>query len=120
LAEGFDLAEELGGLALGGGDEDGFGVWVVDGVVEGADGGRRRFAPLAAAIDEDAAVGGIEDEGLLGVWGEGEVVACPLDGACWASFRLCCWFWIILNSLVGDVHKRSFPLKIVADRRVRL
>jgi hypothetical protein len=93
--------------------------------VEGTDGGGGGLAPLAAAIDEDAAVGGIEDEGLLGVWGEGEVVACPCDGACWASwagwasFRLCCWFWIILNSLVGDVHKRSFPLKIVADRRVR-
>ena len=57
MAEVFDLAEELGGLALGGGDEDGFRAGVVNGVVEGTDGGRGGLAPLPAAVDEDAAVG---------------------------------------------------------------
>ncbi len=65
--EGMDFAEEFGGLALGGGDEDGFGVGMVVGVVEGAEGGGGGLAPLAATIDEDAAVCGVEDAGLEGV-----------------------------------------------------
>ena len=58
---------EFGGRARGGGDEDGFGVGVVVGVVEGAEGGGGGLAPLAATVDEDAAVGGVEDAGLEGV-----------------------------------------------------
>ena len=78
--EGSDFAEELGGLALGGGDEDDFGLGCEEGVMEGADGGGGGLAPLAATVDEDAAVGGIEDLGLVGVWGEVEGGSGPVGG----------------------------------------
>jgi len=78
-----DFTEEFGGLAQGWSDEDGFGFWGVDGVVEGADGGGGGLAPLAAAVDEAAGVGGVQDFGLEGIGGEFEAIGGPEGGRRW-------------------------------------
>ena len=75
--EVYDFAEELGGLAETGGDQDGFGIWVVEDMMKGSHGGCCGLAPLAATVDEDAAVRGVEDFGLLRFCVEIESLAGP-------------------------------------------
>lgn len=71
--EGGTLAEEFGGLAKGGGDDQGqAGGRAVEEVMDGEDSGRCGLAPLAGAVEEAAGVPGAEDGGLDGVGGKGE------------------------------------------------
>jgi hypothetical protein len=86
-----DFAQEFGGLALGGGEQNSFRSRGVDGMVEGAEGGGGGFAPLAAAVDEDAGMGGVEDLGLERVGDEAQVLFGP---ECGRRCGVCFGWWL--------------------------
>ena len=60
-----DFAQEFGGLAEGGAGDDAEGFGEVVGMKEERDGGHPTFAPLARAIEDDAAVGAGEQFALF-------------------------------------------------------
>lgn len=62
-----DEAEPLVGAAEGRGDAEDSGVGAGEGEVEGLDGGEGGFAELAAAEEDEAFGGGVEDSTLEGI-----------------------------------------------------
>lgn len=78
--EGFGFAKPFGGLGEGaaGGEDEAVGV--VEGEVDGLEGGDGGFAPLAGAAEEEPGGGGVEDGFLGGVRREGTLRACPIRG----------------------------------------
>lgn len=76
-----DEAEPRVGAAEGGRDAEDGGVGAGEGEVEGLDGGEGGFAELAAAEEDEALGGGVEDAGLEGIGMEVEGGGGPLgDG----------------------------------------
>ena len=73
--EGFGFADELAGLARGGGEGHGEGTGLSAGFVHGFGGGDGGLAPLTCAIEDTAMRIELEEPGLFGVGLDGEVRA---------------------------------------------
>jgi hypothetical protein len=71
--ECFGFSEEFGGLAGGGGDYQGEGAWMVNGVVDRFEGGYGGLSPLASTVDDAAADVGVEHLRLIGIGVEVEL-----------------------------------------------
>ena len=61
------FADQLGGLALGGAEDEDEAVGLMPGGEDGLGGGEGGLAPLAGAVEDDLPGTGGEDVGLLGV-----------------------------------------------------
>ena len=78
--EGAEALEEERGVAGDAADQEVVGAGVAEGEVEGLGGGGLGFAGLAGADEGEALLGGVEDAGLSGVRGEGEMGGDPGGG----------------------------------------